>query len=468
MLRLDKNDPLDRMILQELRGEPVLFDTWLDAMDELDEEPDCSQILQARGLHFEDVLREAKTYRQNFQSCIYPGRPFRFKIDRFDLCAGLLIQAESAPSPALLEIYCDLLSGSVFLLAQNRTCTRDEEESTILQYLEFCQERTELLNILRQRIDLAQKFNVIKKQIRNLQPIDCDIKNIYEIAFCFAELFRLPAHKNENILLDNLANYIQIAASSPELKSAEPLFLFRLLTKHKSRMCTVPDLHINLPALWQRDKMDLSRNNGRNFKQGHLYLQFFRRLCQIYQKDPAVDLALCWYGLDQLTSLGTFYREYLSPGWCYVDMEEDFPFVPTIEALVEDAQFSCFENGYGDLLLFKNSDITCQELIDFLTSDQPPIIAALETISDYMNLHISELAIRFATADDIQINRLCQEILEQSAIRYQPKSPRETAFFLIAINNNLMACLDWVTEQILIQAGHLLLHEPTQISLSLE
>ena len=126
MLRLDKNDPLDRMILQELRGEPVLFDTWLDAMDELDEEPDCCQILQARGLHFEDVLREAKTYRQNFQSCIYPGRPFRFKIDRFDLCAGLLIQAESAPSPALLEIYCDLLSGSVFLLAQNRTCTHDE------------------------------------------------------------------------------------------------------------------------------------------------------------------------------------------------------------------------------------------------------------------------------------------------------------------------------------------------------
>ena len=31
MLRLDKNDPLDRMILQELGGKPVPFDTWLDA-----------------------------------------------------------------------------------------------------------------------------------------------------------------------------------------------------------------------------------------------------------------------------------------------------------------------------------------------------------------------------------------------------------------------------------------------------
>ena len=65
MLRLDKNNPLDRMILQELGGEPVPFDTWLDAMDELDEEPDCSQILQERGLRMEDVLQEAEADRKS-------------------------------------------------------------------------------------------------------------------------------------------------------------------------------------------------------------------------------------------------------------------------------------------------------------------------------------------------------------------------------------------------------------------
>ena len=40
MLKLDRNDPLDRMLLKELSGNPVLFDEWLDAMDELADEPD--------------------------------------------------------------------------------------------------------------------------------------------------------------------------------------------------------------------------------------------------------------------------------------------------------------------------------------------------------------------------------------------------------------------------------------------
>lgn len=62
MLKLDRSDPLDRMVLQELNGEPVLFDTWLDAMDELAEEPDCAQILREHSLCAEDALSEARHY----------------------------------------------------------------------------------------------------------------------------------------------------------------------------------------------------------------------------------------------------------------------------------------------------------------------------------------------------------------------------------------------------------------------
>ena len=40
MLRLDPTDPLDRMILRELGGNTVSFDEWLDAMEELEDEPD--------------------------------------------------------------------------------------------------------------------------------------------------------------------------------------------------------------------------------------------------------------------------------------------------------------------------------------------------------------------------------------------------------------------------------------------
>ena len=67
MLSFDRNDPLDRMILQELNGQPVLFDTWLDAMDELADEPDCDQILREKGLDQEDVLRRAEAYKADFR-----------------------------------------------------------------------------------------------------------------------------------------------------------------------------------------------------------------------------------------------------------------------------------------------------------------------------------------------------------------------------------------------------------------
>ena len=166
--------------------------------------------------------------------------------------------------------------------------------------------------------------------------------------------------------------------------------------------------------------------------------------------------------------MGAFYREQLSAGWVYADSENDFPFVLTVEELVDDALFSCFENGLGDNALLADSDITPRELDKFQGSDYPPIAKSLEKISDYMNCHIPELAFQAAQADSAEIKALCRDILEQSKISYQPKTPRETALFLAAINSGLMDCQDWTANFMLAQAGHALLGEPTQISISLE
>ena len=86
---------------------------------------------------------------------------------------------------------------------------------------------------------------------------------------------------------------------------------------------------------------------------------------QIYREDESIDFPLCWYALDQVTVLGEFYREHLSAGWVYADSENDFPFVLTVEELVDDALFSCFENGLGDNALLADSDITPRELDKF-------------------------------------------------------------------------------------------------------
>lgn len=160
--------------------------------------------------------------------------------------------------------------------------------------------------------------------MRNPRPVDCGQERSYAIVKCFMAIFDLPEKGRSDILLGNLSNYIQVAASSQMLKSIEPLLLFRLLTKHQSRMCSVPDLNVNLSSLWKRDKQQTDRDNGRNFKQYIRNLRLFRDLCQLYQNDEAVDLLLCWYGIDQVTVLGEFYREHVSAGWESADSESEY------------------------------------------------------------------------------------------------------------------------------------------------
>ena len=80
-----------------------------------------------------------------------------------------------------------------------------------------------------------------------------------------AVIVQLPQKGRSDILLKNLSGYIQIAPALPALKSIEPLLLFK-------------------------------------------------DLCGLYQSNEAVDLPLCWYGLDQVTVLEDFYRVHISAG----------------------------------------------------------------------------------------------------------------------------------------------------------
>ena len=466
MLQLDRNDPLDRMILQELNGNPVLFDTWLEAMDELAEAPACAQVLQKLGRCAEDVLSEARRYLADFRTRLSrQGLP---SDNRFELCTALFSKAKEDPSSERLYIYCEILSAPSFLLGQEPELADGEdksyyEEQIILQYLSFCEERDQLWEMLTLRKRLSEQFSDATKKIRNPHPANCYTRLNYEIARCFTELFELPGKGSGDILLGNLSNYIQVAASSPGLKSIEPLFLFRLLTKHQSRMCTVSDLNVSLPALWKRDNQQIDRNNGRNFKQYEQNLRLFKNLFQLYQNDQAVDFPLCWYGLDQVTVLGDFYRTHISTGWEYADSQSEYPFIPTVEEVVEGALFSCFPNGYEDNVVLIDSNITPKELDQFRQSEETPTWRALDEISDYMNARTVDLAIQMAHAAPEKVKALCREILEQSGIKYRPKSPHEMELFLVAINGGLMDCQDWLAGYLLTQAGHALLGEPTEI-----
>lgn len=462
MLKLNRNDPLDRMILKELDGTPVLFDEWLDAMDELADEPDCAQTLQERGLDHGTVLREAQAYRMDFHARL-AGKDLPF-FDRFTLCRQLADQAQAAPSLELLQIFCELLCDPGFLLDHEPEITskgdrEDAEEQTILQYLDFMEERDKLLQILLRRGKLAGRFSRITKEKRSPTPVDCDTERKYEILQCFTALFDMPAKGSGDILLYNLTHYMRVAAASPRLKSIEPLLIFRLLTRRQSYMCSIPDLAVDLSALWKKDSNRMDGDNGRNFKQYRTNLQLFSGLCRVYERDRQVDLPLCWYGLDQVTVLGDFYRQEIAAGWTYSDGEDEFPFPLTIEELVEKALFSCFERGSGDNILLTDSGISHKELLDFQYSDHPLTVSVLDKISDYMNSHAIDLANQFLQADPSGVKELCRAILEDAPV-HTTVSAQELPLLLASINEGLMELQDYFANQYLIQAGQALTAGP--------
>ena len=465
MLRLDPNDPADRLLLRELHGETVSFNEWLDAIEDLKDEEDCAQILRERSLRREDVLREANGYRADFRARL-TDRSLPVD-DRFTLCRLLSEQAEKEQSLELLRIYCELLCGYSFLLDSEPACdTPDDlaeyESQIILQYLDLQSERDSLLQTLLQRRELAVRFTEITKQKRSPRPVSCDTERKYEIFRCFTAQYDLPDKGDGHILLDNLTAYMQIAAASPVLRAVEPLLLFRLLTRRQKYMCNTPDLTVDLAALWTRDKNKVDTNNGRNFKQYRKNLQFFADLSKIYARDERTDLPLCWYGLDQITVLGEFYRNEMSKGWEYVDCEPEFPFIPTVDELVEDCCFTCFENGQDDNIVLQDSGLPAKDLWHFQLSEDPFIIASLERISNYMNTHAAELTDDFLQAEPTAVKAICQKVLECSGIR-RMKRPQDLPLYLAAINDGLMELQDYFASQYLMKAGRLLTETPIPI-----
>ncbi len=461
MLRLDRNDPLDRMIIQELNGDPVLFDQWLDAMDELAEEPECAEILEEKGLKREDVLREAKAYRAGFRARL-EARELPVD-DRFLLCQLLGEQAQAEPSVELLRIYAEILCDRGLLLDEEPQSEDEEdrlfcEDQMILQYLDIQDDRDQLLQTLAQTGELAGKFAVVKEQKRSPRPVDCDTSRTDEILPRFLSLYKMPKRGKAKILLDNLSHYMQIAAASPVLKSVEPLFLFLLLTLRQSYMCSNVNLHVDIDRLWIRQDNKVDEDNGRNFKKYRADLDFFEALTRIYEKDGGVDLPLCWYGLDQLTVLGEFYRNEILCGVEFVDVPT-LPLPPSIEELVDDALFSCFEHGADDNLLFVESGLDIKALHNFQFSEHPVIINALERISDYIAAHAEPLAERFLLAGPEDVKGMCREILKKAKIK-GAVSEQDLPLYLAVINGNLMELQDFFASQHLVEAGRALTDGP--------
>lgn len=450
-MKLDKNDPLDRLLEKELRGEPILFDEWEREIDLLADEPSDEEQLAAAGLTLEEAYAEAQNLRSRFLEQLEQlGLSLE---DRFTFCQQLAEKAAAQPSDELLHLYCEILSDTGFLMDLERDKRTQEEDA--LSLLTINEDASDLYWALSKQAQLAGQFSALLVDAKKAvcQQTDCNTDQKYAIFKIYVELF--GSTKSDALFLENIAQLLQMIAASSSLSELAPLFLYRMLTKHGKRLHTSDSFRVDQNALWTYQHYQLEEDNGKNFKTAFTYLTLFAKLCELYGQSGDADLLLCYYGFDRLSNLGTFYREYAPESI-------NLPLLTPVEEFVDEAVFSCFERGYGDNIIMEDAAITPDELTDFESSTDRNRIRALERISDYMNCHAAELTTQFLAMNAEERKRLCSDVLEQSHLptRQRPQTVQELTLFCASIYGGMMELVDYYACDFLMQAGRSLIHLP--------
>ncbi len=458
MWKLDENDPLDRLILQELRGEPVDFVQWDDMLEELKEEPNDEELLRSKGYTTERGLREGEIFRSEFFQLL---EKYHLPADdRLKLCYDLAGLAIDNPSDDVIYIVSALLSGGDFLLDENREDYQGEMGAC--SYLNAFTGTSDSFQTIKHRRAMAARFQALLPELKKKHTQT--LKEESSLAHAVFQEYQkeFPSDQNEAVFLGNIEYLLQISAVSPALHVIEPLFLYQAVTRHERRLHSSDSLRIDFKALWKYKKYQVTRNNGKNFKSNRARLSFFANLCSLYKNDPAIDLELSCYGFEQLSNLGDFYREEV--------VFENFPEPPTlqlelpetIEELIMYHTFAGYEDGGRNLFVEEDSSLTDRKVETF--REDPQYKHAFRKIEDYMNQRQGELVKSFWNADDKTVRTLCQSILEDAEIpaRHRPRDLWEVSLFLATINEVLLEMISNFVDRLLALTVRVLIGEETE------
>lgn len=331
---------------------------------------------------------------------------------------------------------------------------RVEHPQAALSWLYGKEDADRLYAQLRRRAQLADRFRKVLNRAKQINPPPED-RPITE-SVLVEPLFHMytgiyPVKNCGPQFWDNLAWLLHLADVVPELMPIKPLFLYQMLVRHERRIRASEEMQIDFKALWNYREYHFEENNGKNYAANVCRLRLFGALCQLYGQDRQVELPLCVYGFERLSNLAEFYRMWL-PDPPLV------PFEPSLEDLLEDSMFSCFEHGSDDNIMLADSGLTLRALERFRCSEDSRRVRALEMLSAYMNRNFDELILRFSGADSEDIRALCREILACGELSedLRPRESEETAPFLAAINEGVMAAIDELADELLVRAGRAL------------
>ena len=444
---------LDEMMSRTLQGEVIPFDEWLDAMDELSEEPE--RVPTAAE------IEEAEAARLSFQERV---KEFGLPLERrFALCQEVLRLARRRPSQKLLHLLCCIICDSGMLLDMD-PLNRDLEQNALV-WPELRHEAEELYAILstrkgqiaRFRQTVADAGRVIPEITASAQENAAFQEQVYE---AYTRIF--PSAHARPMLKDNILWLLQIADAKPALHSVKPLFLYRVLTRHRKRMETEQSVRLDFRALWKRQEYNILKDNGKNFQSHARALMLFESLYQILGTEDGVDLQLCLVGFDCLSNLGEYYRLYPEEKWL-------LPFPPSVDSLFEQVAFSCFEHGYGDNRMMEAGHVSVTQLNRFLAGRLGNDPKAIGRISNEIHRNRETFLALFLEADalpdegqrDQHVRGLCTKILDAAELseEQRPATAQETALYLAAVNSFLMEAVDDRAEECLNAAAKLLCGE---------
>ncbi len=440
---------IDEIMEEFIDSEDLSFDEWGRLDEELEEyilsESDEDDILREQGLSLENAFKMAQSGKKDFFN---RAKSFHLPLgNRFMLCQSLCQQAQPG-SDELLRLFCEIVCDRGFLLDTDQDARTEEQDA--LNWLDSQRDANFLYNHLLTRFQLSGRFAGLLTELksiklRNNKPIVSDNPIQYKVFDTYTRLFNMPEHGT--YLLDSISWLLQTASASESLSLILPLFLYQMLVCHGKRLQKAEFSKINSAALWKYRNYTTDKDDGKNYQAYLRNLIFFDKLCLILQSDDRVDIPLCVYAFDHLSNLGDFYREH-------DEVELSFSFDPSMERILDECTFTCFEHGYGDNVIFEDSTFSTEQIDQFQSSTN--YHAALEKISKYMNANIENLTHRFLQANPDQVKALCTQILDGSSLTssQQPHNMTELIFFLTSINSGLMEAVDYFANCYLIQAGN--------------
>ncbi len=440
---------LDEIIENIALSDDLSSDEWYQLDEDLKEcflsESDAVERLQEQGLTLENASEVAQSGKKDF---LNRAKAFHLPLEnRFMLCQSLCRQARPGLDE-LLRLFCEIVCDKGFLLDTDQDERTQEQDA--LNWLDGQRDANFLYDHLSARFQLSERFAKLLEELKNIKlrnnkPIVSDDPAQYKVFDAYTRLFNVPEHGT--YLLDSISWLLQTASCYESLSSIKPLFLYQMLVCHGKRLQKAAFSKINSAALWKYRRYATDKNDSKNYQAYLRNLIFFDKLCLIFQSDERVDLTLCLYAFDHLSNLGDFYREH-------DELELSFPFDLSMERILDECTFTCFEHGYGDNVIFEDNTLSIEQIEQFQSSTSHH--AALEKIAKYMNANAEDLTHRFLNANPDQVKDLCNQILNNSSLSssQQPHNMTDLIFFLTFINDGLMEAVNYFANCCLIQAGN--------------